>query len=61
MSVEDVPAVVYNKLALKVRLMAHTEFNTGWAVGMVKSVEKRKSVAGQFAVKHKPSKTVTFC
>ena len=41
----------------KVLLMAQ-KFNTGWAVGMVKNLEKRKSVAGQFVVKHK---TVTFC
>ena len=27
------------------------KFCTGWAVGVVKSVEKKKSVAGQFAVK----------
>ena len=29
------------------------KFSTGWAVGVVKSVEKKKSVAGQFAVKYK--------
>ena len=33
------------------RFIAH-KFNTGWTVGMVKSVEKEKSVAGQFAVKY---------
>jgi len=32
--------------------MAH-KFSTGWAVGVVKTVEKKKSVAGQFAVKYK--------
>ena len=34
------------------RVIAH-KFNTGWVVGVVKSVEKKKSVAGQFAVKYK--------
>ncbi len=33
-------------------MIAH-KFNTGWVVGVVKSVEKKKSVAGQFAVKYK--------
>ncbi len=47
---EDVPAIV-NIRNLKGRLIAH-KFNTGWAVGVVKSVEKKKSVAGQFAVKY---------
>jgi len=47
MSVEDVHAIV-NIKKLKGRLIAH-KFNTGWAVGVVKSVEKKKSVAGQFA------------
>ena len=56
MSVEDVPAVV-NIKTLKLRLIAH-KFNTWWAVGVVKSVEKKKSVAGQFAVKYK---TETYC
>ena len=45
MSVEDVPVIV-NINTLKGRLIAH-KFNTGWAVGVVKSVEKKKSVAGQ--------------
>jgi len=31
--------------------MAH-KFSTGWAVGVVKSVEKMKSGDGQFAVKY---------
>jgi hypothetical protein len=44
MSVEDVPAVV-NIKTLKGRLIAH-KFSTGCAVGVVKSVEKKKSVAG---------------
>ena len=29
------------------------KFSTGWAVGVVKSAEKKRSVASQFAVKHK--------
>ena len=37
----------------KAGFIAH-KFSTGWAVGVVKSVEKEKSVAGQFAVKYKP-------
>jgi len=44
-----VPAVV-NIRRLKGRFIAH-KFSTGWAVGVVKSVEKKKGVAGQFAVK----------
>ena len=51
MSAENVPAVV-NIKTLKGRLIAH-KFSTGWAVGVVKSVEKKKSVAGQFAVKYR--------
>jgi hypothetical protein len=34
-------------------LIEDSYFNTGWAVGMVKSVAKEESVAGQFAVKYK--------
>ena len=51
---EDVPAIV-NIKTLKGRLIAH-KFNTGWAVGVVKSVEKKKRVAGagQLAVKYRP-------
>ncbi len=49
MSVEDVTAIV-NIKTLKGRLIGG-KFNTGWAVGVVKSVEKQDSVAGQFAVK----------
>ncbi len=45
------PAIV-NIKKLKGRLIAH-KFNTGWALGVVKSVEKKKSVAGQFVVKYK--------
>ena len=56
MSVEDVPAVV-NIKTLKGRLIAH-KFSTGWAVGAVKSVEKKKSVAGQFAVNYMSE---TYC
>ncbi len=44
MSVEDVPAI-FNIKTLKGRLIAH-KFNTGCAVGVVKSVEKKKSIAG---------------
>jgi hypothetical protein len=40
MSVEDVPAIVNITWTLKGRLIAH-KFNTGWAVGVVKSVEKK--------------------
>ena len=47
MSVENVSAVV-NIKTLKGRFIAH-KFSTGWAVGVVRSVEKKKSVAGQFA------------
>jgi hypothetical protein len=35
---------------LKGRFIAH-KFSTGWAVGVVTTVEKKKGVAGQFAVK----------
>jgi hypothetical protein len=45
------PAVV-NIKTLKGRFTAH-KFSTGWVVGVVKSAEKKMSVAGQFAVKHK--------
>ncbi len=34
------------------------KFNTGWVVDVLKSVEKKKSVAGQFAVKYKSG---TYC
>jgi len=56
MSVENVSTVV-NIKTLKGRFIAH-KFSTGWAVGVVKSVEKKKSVAGQFAVKYKSE---TYC
>ena len=58
MSAENVPAVV-NIKTLKGRFIAH-KFSTGWAVGVVKSVEKKdsESVAGQFAVKYKSE---TYC
>ena len=42
-------SAIVNIKTLKGRLIAH-KFNTGWAVGAVKSAEKKKSVAGQFAV-----------
>jgi hypothetical protein len=45
-----VPALV--KITLKGQFIAH-KFSTGGVVGVVKSVEKKKSVAGQFAVKYK--------
>jgi hypothetical protein len=51
MSVENVTAVV-NIRTLKGQFRTHT-FSTGWVVEMVKSVEKKKSVADQFAVKYK--------
>ena len=57
MSVKNVPAVVNIKKTLKGRFIAH-KFSTGWTVGVVKSVEKKKSVAGQFAVKYKSE---TYC
>ena len=58
MSVKDVPAID-NIKSLKERLIAH-QFNTGWTVGVVKSVKKKKSVAGQskFAVKYRSE---TYC
>ncbi len=56
MSVENVDAV-FNIQTLKGLFIAHP-FCTGWAVGVVKSVEKQKSVAGQFAVKYKSE---TYC
>jgi hypothetical protein len=34
------------------------KFSTGWAMGAVKSVEKKKSVAGQVAVKYNSG---TYC
>jgi len=51
MSVEDVPSIV-NIKTLKGRLIAH-KFNTGWTVGVVKSVEKKESVSDQFTVKYR--------
>ncbi len=50
-SVENVPAV-FNIKAVKGGFIAH-KFSTGWTVGVVKSFEKKKSVAGQFAVEYK--------
>ena len=44
MSVEYVPAVVHCK-TLKAIFIAQ-KFSTGWAVGVVKNVEKKKCVAG---------------
>jgi hypothetical protein len=52
MSVENVSVAVVNTKILKGRFIAH-KFSTGWTVGEVKSVEKKKSVADQFAVKYK--------
>jgi hypothetical protein len=56
MFVEDVLEIV-NIKTLKGRLIAH-KFNTWWAVGVLKSVDKKKSVAGQFAVKYESE---TYC
>ena len=56
MSVENVPAVVNIKL-LKGQFITH-KFYTGWTVGVVKRVERKKSVAGQFAVKYQSD---TYC
>ena len=56
MSVENVPAVV-NIKTLKGQFVAH-KFSTAEAVCVVKSVEKKKSVSGQFAVKYKSE---TYC
>jgi hypothetical protein len=50
MSVENVPTVVHVK-ALKGRFIPH-KFSTGWVSGVVKGVQKIKSVAGQFAIKY---------
>ena len=57
MSVENVPAVV-NIKTLKGQFIAHNKFSTGLTVGVVESVEKKKSVAGQVAVKYKSE---TYC
>ncbi len=43
MSVENVPAVISMK-TLKIRFIAH-KFCTGWSLGVVKSVGKKKRVA----------------
>ena len=51
MSTENVPESV-DKKTLKGRFIAH-KFSTGWPVGVVKSVQKKNSVAGHFAVKYK--------
>ena len=48
MSVENVPAVVNIKNGRNDLL---DTFSTGWSVGVLKSVEKKKNVADQFAVK----------
>ena len=52
MSVENVPAVVEHKNTEKTIYCTQVLY---WVdgVGVVKSVEKKKSVAGQFAVKYK--------
>ena len=46
MSVHDV-SVIVNIKTLKRRLIEH-KFNIGWVVGVVKIVERKKSVVGQF-------------
>ena len=55
-SVKNVPAAV-NIKTLNGRFVAH-KFSTGWSVGVMKSVEKKESVAGQFAVKYTSG---TYC
>jgi hypothetical protein len=45
MSAENVPAVV--NIKTKGRLIAH-QFSTGWTVGVVKSVEKRRVLLASF-------------
>ena len=50
-------SAIVNIKTLKGRLIAH-KFNTWWAVGVLKSVDKKKSVAGQFAVKYESE---TYC
>ena len=40
--------------------MIEHKFSTGWPVVVVKSVEKKKRVAGQFAVKLVKDQTETF-
>ena len=56
MSVRNVPAVV-NIKTVTGRCIAY-KFNTGWSAGVVKNVDKKKSVAGQFVVKEQ---TGTLC
>ena len=53
---ETVPAIV-NITTLKGRLIAR-KFSTGSAEGVVKSVENKTSVAGQFAVNYRSE---TYC
>jgi hypothetical protein len=59
MSVEDVNAI-FNVKTLKVidytQSSSHTSSKLGG--GVMKSVEKKKSVPGQFAVKYRPE---TYC
>ncbi len=50
MFVENVPTIVNIKM-LKGQFIPHKFF--GWAVGVVKAVDKKKSVAGQFVIKYK--------
>ena len=50
----QVPAVVDIR-TLKGRFIDH-KFSRGWSVGVVKSVETKRSVADQFAVKYKSEK-----
>ena len=42
---------------LKGRFIAHN-FSTGWAIGVVRSVDKTKIVVGHFTVKYKSE---TYC
>ena len=50
------PAAVVIK-TLNGRFVAH-KFSTGWSVGVMKSVDKKESVADQFAVKYTSG---TYC
>ena len=47
------------KTLLKGRFIAH-KFTTAWMVGVVKGVEKKKSVPGQFVVNHKSETFVSW-
>jgi hypothetical protein len=59
MSVENVLVVVNIKTLLKGRFIAY-KFTTAWMVGVVKGVDKKKSVPGQFVVNHKSETFVSW-